>query len=80
MTIEKNDDSKWFVDKSVSKLLDEDDKMYPPYCSGCDASFYLHCKGLNFVFRMAVCHQQKNSYKVTNCVIGFLHEVASLVF
>ena len=42
MTIEKNDDSKWFVDKSVSKLLDEDDKMYPPYCSGCDAPFDLH--------------------------------------
>lgn len=34
MTIENNEDSKWFVDMSVTELFDEGDKMYPPYCSG----------------------------------------------
>ena len=34
MKIEKNEDSKWFVDESVTDLIDEDDTMYPPYCSG----------------------------------------------
>ena len=34
MKIEKNEDSKWFVDESVTDLIDEDDTIYPPYCSG----------------------------------------------
>ena len=50
MTIEKNDDSKWFVDKSASQLLDEDDKIYPPYCSGYGVPFYWHCNAGPILF------------------------------
>ena len=45
MTIESNEDSKWFVDMSVSELFDEGDEMYPPYCSG----YTVKCHGKRLI-------------------------------
>ena len=53
MKIEKNEDSKWFVDESVTNLLDEDDTTYPQYCSG--KYFQLHPHGKGFVCFQAGC-------------------------
>ena len=80
MKIEKNEDSKWFVDESVTNLLDEDDTTYPPYCSGINFFNSIQMAKDFSVFRMAVCHQHKNCRKVTHIMIGISREFASLVF